>query len=90
MVLNHSPMKFAFEDHNALEKVVRSSDGVDWTLLRPTMLAEGEVKEVKVFGEKGEGLGWLASVTRKSVANFVVEKCVEDDAWIGKTPVIAN
>jgi putative NADH-flavin reductase len=89
IVLNYTNMAFAFDDHNALEGVVRES-GLDWTLVRPVMLSDGEVKEVKVFGEQGVGAGWVPQVSRKSVAQFVIVDALERGEWVGKTPVIRN
>jgi len=96
MVLNHSPMAFAFEDHNAVEALVRKTadeweGGVlQWTLVRPCMLNGEEVGEAKVFGDQGQGVGMLPSVSRGSVAKFVVERCFEKEEFVAYTPVIGN
>lgn len=100
MVLNHSSMAFAFEDHNAVEEFVRrtaaEAEGqrkgweLQWTLVRPCMLNGGGVKVVKVLGEQGKGAGLLPSVSRESVASFVVERCLEGGEFVGKTPAISN
>jgi NAD(P)H-binding len=104
MVLNHSNMAFAFEDHNAVEVLVRKiarepeekrkmKDGA-WelkhTLVRPCMLTDGLATKVKVLGEQGKGAEWLATVSRESVASFVVERCLESGGFLGKNPVIRN
>lgn len=89
---SHFGMAAAFEDHSALEPVVEES-GLEWTLVRAAMMSdgkEGERKKVKVWGEKGEGVGWLAKVTREGVAGFVVETCLEEGKWVRGTPVIAG
>lgn len=100
MVLNRSPMAVGQKDHAGVEELVRRAgkeDGVRWTLVRPCMLAGGEdggeVLPVKVFGERGEGLGCLPSVTRRSVAEWVVGVALDEvkgEDWVGKTPVLAN
>jgi hypothetical protein len=96
MVLNHSPMAFAFSDHNAVEASVRKTaqewEGgtLEWTLVRPCMLSDGGVKAVKVLGEQGKGAGLLSGVSRGSVATFVVERCLEKGEFVGRTPVISN
>jgi len=83
-------VRVAMDDHNALEEVVRKS-GLDWTLVRPYQLDEEEKKkDIKLYGEKGEGAGWMPTISRASVALFLVEECVEKDDWIRKTPVISN
>jgi len=88
LVLNHSGMVQAFKDHNTLEKVVRNS-GLEWTLVKPCMLSDGERKEVMVWGNKGKGIGLMPKISRLSVARFIVE-CVEGDKWNGMTPVISD
>ncbi|PVH80846.1 NAD(P)-binding protein [Cadophora sp. DSE1049] len=100
MVLNKSAMAVGFKDHEGVEELVRKAgkeDGLRWTLVRPCMLAGGEeggeVLPVKVHGERGEGAGCMPSVTRKSVAEWVVGVAldgVKGGEWIGKTPVLAN
>ncbi|PMD38663.1 NAD(P)-binding protein [Hyaloscypha variabilis F] len=98
MVLNYSAMKVAFEDHNVVEEVVRreagewegEGKGLKWTLVRPCMLKEGDGKEVSVFGEQGRGVGLMPSVSRESVARFVVERCLEKEEFVARTPVICD
>ncbi len=67
MVLSHTNMALAFNDHNALGGVVWEC-GFDWPLVRPVMLSDGEAKKVSVFGEQGVGAGWMPKVSRKSFA----------------------
>jgi putative NADH-flavin reductase len=91
LVLNKSQMAFAFEDHNSVEEVVRNSTGVEWTLVRPVMLSDGDESEVTVFGDQGEAVGYVPKVSRASVAGFVVRVAgSESGEWSGRTPVIAN
>ncbi|KAE9362826.1 NAD(P)-binding protein [Stipitochalara longipes BDJ] len=96
MVLNHSSMAFAFEDHNAVEALVRKTADewergkLQWTLVRPCMLKDAEAGEVKVLGEQGKGVGLLPSVSRETVAGFVVERCLEKEEFVARTPVICN
>lgn len=88
MVLDYSNVAVAYKDHNAVEKVVRDS-GLDWTLVRPAMLSEGEKKEVKTWGNQGKGIGMIPKVSRATVTGFLVE-CAEGDRWNGMTPVISE
>jgi len=59
--------------------------------VRPCMLVEGKKKEVKYWGDEGKGSGLFPSVTRESVAGFLVD-CVEEKgrAQIRTTPVVTN
>ncbi|TVY84917.1 Flavin reductase (NADPH) [Lachnellula suecica] len=88
LVLDYSGTSVAIKDHAGLEKLVRSS-GLDWTLVRPVMLTDGERNGVKVFGNQGKGVGSVPKVSRASVAGFMVG-CLETDRWNGNTPVIAE
>lgn len=82
-------MLASMQDHAGVEEVVRSS-GLEWTLVRPVMLWEGEGSDIKVFGDNGEGVGLVAKVARESVAAFLVGRCLEKGEWVGGTPVIAD
>ena len=69
-------------------KGLRSS-GLQWTIVKPAMLSDGERKEVKVWGNQGKSIGMMPSVSRASVAGFIVQ-CVESDTCNGMTPVISE
>lgn len=88
LILTHSPVGVGFRDHFEGEKVIRSS-GLDWTIVKPAMLKDGERKEVKLWGEQGKGIGMMPSANRASVAGFLVQ-CAESDKWNGIAPVIAD
>ncbi len=98
LVLNHSPMAVGFTDHNAVEKLVREAGkgkeeggwGLKWTLVRPCMLSDKEEMDIKVLGDDGHGAGHLPSVSRKSVATWVIREGIEKAEWVGRTPVLAN
>ncbi|KAH7048435.1 NAD-dependent epimerase/dehydratase-like protein [Macrophomina phaseolina] len=87
-VLRGTNMKYQFADHDQVDAEMKGS-GLDYVLVRPAMLTEGEAVPVKTFGDHGEGAPWFAKVTRGSVARFLVEVC-ETAEWDRRTPVIAN
>ncbi|MCJ1447464.1 MAG: hypothetical protein MMC23_007975 [Stictis urceolatum] len=89
LVLRKTNMKAQFEDHDAVDEEMRARAGVEWTLVRPVMLAEGGKAEIKVCGDEGEGVGWLDRISRESVAGFLVD-CAEGEEWVGGSPVIKN
>lgn len=95
MVLNHSNMAASFVDHNAVDREMGDEvrkRAVEWVSVRPVMLSDGESKLVKVWGNDGKkngGPGWMPSVSRGSVAGFVVD-AAEGSEWEGMTPVISN
>jgi len=63
--------------------------GLEFVMLRPAMLTDGEAKTVRFHGDDGRGVGFLPSITRKSVARAMVD-AAESDEWVGESPVITN
>ena len=89
LTIKSSNMSHQWEDHMAVDKEMKAS-GMDYVLARPVMLKEGEAKPVKFFGNTGgKGVGLTSSITRKSVARFLVE-AAEKSEWDRSTPVITN
>lgn len=89
-VMRYSSMDRTVEDHDAVDRLVRGQDEVNWVMVRPSMLKEGARKEVVVRNDEGSGEGWLpSSVTIGTVVEFLLG-CVDSDEWDGRTPVIVN
>ena len=90
-IINHSNLKIAFDDHYAVQQALEAESGKDpalkWVDVRAVGLGNGEKKDVKEFGNEGQGAGWM--ISRKSVAAFMLD-AVENSRWDGQTPVIAN
>lgn len=89
LVRRNRSMAAHFEDHEAVESRLRAEKGIDWVLVRATRLMEGERRAVREFGDDGARAGFFASVSRSSVAKFLVD-VVEGEKWNGSTPVIGN
>jgi len=94
MVMRYSEMSVGVRDHGMVEeemKLEMEKGAVEWIGVRCAMLTEGEAKEVKVWGDEGKESGAWPSVTRGSVARWLVQ-CVEEAGrqWVRKTPVISN
>ena len=87
-VVRHSNMAVSFEDHEFVDQEIRQT-GVDYVLVRPARLTEGEAKPVKMYGDNGDLIGGFAAITKKSVAVFLVD-AAEKSEWDHKTPVISN
>ena len=87
-VMRWSNMNVTVEDHNLVDVAVKSS-GLDFVMVRATILMGEEVLPVVDLGDEGERAGWLPSIGRRSVAGVMVE-AVEQDTWDGRTPVVAN
>ncbi|TPX11869.1 uncharacterized protein E0L32_007367 [Thyridium curvatum] len=85
-------MRHQIADHNEADALVKEAAGrgeIDYVLVRPVMLAEGEAGEVRVHGDDGRGAGFMPKITRRSVARFIVDAAVRDE-YVGRTPVITN
>ena len=87
-MISHSPMKVQFKDHDKVDAETKSS-GLPYVLVRPVMLKGEEAAPVKEFGDGGKGAGFMPSISRASVARFLVD-AAEKSEWDGKTPVISN
>ncbi|KAI5456367.1 hypothetical protein BGZ63DRAFT_409064 [Mariannaea sp. PMI_226] len=81
-------MKMGLKDHERMDAVVRES-GMPFVLGRPTVLKEGEPKPVRAWPDDGNGMPWMPSITRESLAEWLVD-AVERDDWDGMSPVITN
>lgn len=71
-----SNMSYQFKDHDLVDTEVKAS-GINYVLVRPSMLTEGPPAPIREWGEKGVGVGMLYKITRESVAEFLVDAAVE-------------
>lgn len=90
LLFRYSNMRIQFEDHDAVDSEVRNEISATWTLVRPTILRDGEAKVVRVFGPMGEGVTLFDSATRASVAKFMVELAEGNAELERKTVVVAD
>ena len=81
-------MKHSYNDHDLVDEEIKLS-GVNYVLPRPPWLTNGRARPVRTFGNTGKGIGNFATVSRKSVANFLLDACEKRD-WDRSTPVIAS
>lgn len=89
-IMRYSSMDQTIEDHNAVDEIVKDQSEVNWVMVRPSMLKEGEKKDVVVREDDGRGEGWMpSSTTIGTVVDFLLG-CVTSAEWDGKTPVIVN
>lgn len=79
----------AHEEADRLLMGERSGDGLRFVIARPARLTEDEAVSVMAFGDDGEGIGSMASISRKSLAKWLV-LAAETAEWDGKAPVLAN
>jgi hypothetical protein len=88
LVIKNSNLLHTFEDHDLVDREMKES-GMDFVLARPAMLTDKEVQPVIEHGNVGEGSGFMLSISRKSVAVFLVD-AAERNTWDRSTPVISN
>ena len=78
LLIRHSNIWKAYEDHARQEQILRQSK-LDWTIVRPVMLNNKDTDDYKTSVGKPSG----SSISRKGVATFILdelesEKYVED------------
>jgi putative NADH-flavin reductase len=88
MLMKSSNMIYQYDDHNLVSKEVKES-GVNFVMVRPSRLEEGEAKPVKEWPNAGKNVPMMSSVTRGTVAKFLVD-VTESSNWDGTAPVITN
>jgi hypothetical protein len=87
-IMNTSNMDVTLEDHNLVDKAVKGS-GLNFVTVRSAMLKGEEATAVMDLGDDGEKAGMMPTVSRKSVAGFLLD-AAEQSTWDGRTPVISN
>lgn len=87
-IMKFSNMAQTLEDQNLMDEELKKS-GVDFVLVRPCMLKDDAAAHIKFHGERGEGSGFMPSISPKSVAAFVLD-AAESDTWDMTTPVISD
>ena len=87
-LVRKSNMALSYEDHDQVTKDIIATD-LDYVLVRPTRLAEGEALPVKVDEKNGENVGSFSSITRASVAKFLVDAAGSKE-WDRTAPVLSN
>ena len=74
-----------YDDKDVQERIIRNSK-LDWTIARPGILTHGPMtRRYKVLDQPGD---WRCGfISRADVANFLVKQ-IDDNQYIGKTPVL--
>lgn len=88
MLVWYSNMGIGYKDHEQVEKVITQS-GLTYVLARPARFVPGPSGPLHFYGNKGEGIGSFNTVTRESVATFLID-AVEMDDWDCSAPVMSN
>lgn len=88
LVISYTNMSAQYHDHNLVDEETRDSQ-LDWVLVRPVMLKGEEALPVKELGNTGKGASFMPSISRASVAKFLVN-AVESNKWNRKSSVICN
>jgi len=79
-------IRHAMRDHERQEQLLRDSD-LDWTIVRPALLHDGDPGELRVATTLAEPIGGKTS--RRTVARFLVQ-VIEDSSYIHQAPSITD
>jgi uncharacterized protein YbjT (DUF2867 family) len=79
-------IRHAMRDHERQELLLRDS-GLDWTIVRPALLHDGEPGDLQVATTLAEPIGGKTS--RRTVARFLV-RVLEDGSHICQAPSITD
>ncbi|KAJ5278886.1 hypothetical protein N7478_004258 [Penicillium angulare] len=88
LLMSKSNMRFQYDDHNHTDREVRQK-GVTFVFVRPARLVDSDVMTIRDWANDGKGIPLMASCSRKSVANFLVDAALEIK-YDNKAPVISN
>lgn len=90
--LGWTNVKYALEDHNILDKEIRTTK-MDWTLVRPVRLdfdkEDGGKGSIRTLGSNGKGMRMSDSVTVAAVARFLV-KVTEEGLFVRDSVVVTD
>lgn len=80
-------LKRAYDDKDAQERLIRASN-LDWVIVRPVILFDGS--RTARYHVLVEPRTWrIGFISRADVADFLVKQ-IDDDTYLGKTPVITG
>ena len=88
-LFTYTSMRYSREDHDAVDQELKSEDSIKFVEVRPWRLTDTEAAEVRVYPDDGQGAGFMPSISRASVARFLVE-AAEESTYDGRAPVISN
>ncbi|KAK7191950.1 hypothetical protein DPSP01_013792 [Paraphaeosphaeria sporulosa] len=88
LLMKKSNMIYQYDDHNLVDQEVRAS-GVNYVLVRPSRLEEGEARPVKEWPGAGKGVPLMGACTRATAAKFLVD-AAESTTWDNTAPVITS
>lgn len=88
-VITYSNVRFTYEDHENVEVELKgAADVVDWVVVRPPRLTEGDDGSLpRVWPAEKGSIGVMAKCNRGAVARFCLD-AAEGSEWDGKCPVI--
>ena len=76
----------AYDDKDRQEQLIQASN-LDWTIVRPVVLTSGPPSgRYKALLDPESWRGGF--ISRADVAHFLVQQ-IDDEAYLGKTPVLA-
>ncbi|KAJ6119384.1 hypothetical protein N7523_003664 [Penicillium sp. IBT 18751x] len=88
LLMSKSNMSYQYDDHNETDRAIRTS-GVTYVLVRPARLVDTDFLSTREWPHDGKGIPLMATASRKSVAQFLVDAATKD-TWDDSAPVISN
>lgn len=90
-LIAHSNIKLTYDDHFQVEEELKGAGkDVDWVVVRPGRLTEGDDgNKAKVWPAEKGMVGLTAKISRGAVAKFLLD-AAEGSEWNGKDPVILS
>lgn len=88
LLFSLSTMSLTIRDHDDMDLVVRRG-AYPFVLARVARLVDGAAAHVDVLPDHGSGCGWNPTITRSSVASWLVA-AAESGRWDGTSPVLVN
>jgi putative NADH-flavin reductase len=81
-------LKKAFQDHKLQEKYILNSN-LDYTIVRPSALMPGEIKNEYKIGFDGNYKDLTLKISRKEVASFMINQ-LQNQTYLRKAVSISN
>ncbi|KAF2705746.1 putative TrkA-N domain dehydrogenase [Pleomassaria siparia CBS 279.74] len=88
LLMKKSNVIYQYNDHNLVTEETKKS-GENYVFVRPNRLVEGDALKVKEWANDGKGVPMLGTISRGSVAKFLVD-AAESSTWDRTAPVITN
>ncbi len=87
-LIRNSNVGIAYADHDATDAYIRTTSGIDWTLVRAVGLSNASGDKRLVVGDARTPKPPMM-ISRMNVARFTID-CVESAKYVGQAPVVSE